>query len=102
MRRRCRPRHRRYNLDRTIRTLSEGQRRMPDHRSVSGYRTEKDSMGEMQVPASALYGATTARAVENFPISGITFSRPFLRAIGLIKLAAARANQDLGLLATDR
>src|SRR5215218_7369434 len=66
--------------------------------SSAEFRMETDSMGQMRVPATALYGATTARAVENFPISGITFSRPFLRAIGLIKLTAARANQELGLL----
>src|SRR4051794_29371662 len=66
------------------------------------FRTEKDSMGEMRVPAAALYGATTARAVENFPISGITFSRPFLRAVGLIKAAAAQANADLGLLPAEK
>jgi len=52
----------------------------------------------MQVPATALYGATTARAVENFPISGLRFSRSFLRALALIKAAAARVNADLGLL----
>jgi fumarate hydratase class II len=62
------------------------------------YRIEKDSMGEMRVPASALYGATTARAVENFPISQLTFSRSFLRALGLIKGAAAEVNESLGLL----
>jgi fumarate hydratase class II len=64
----------------------------------SGTRTVRDSMGEMQVPADAMYGATTARAVENFPISGIPFSRPFLRALGLVKQAAAGVNADLGLL----
>ncbi|MGH2535543.1 MAG: class II fumarate hydratase [Thermomicrobiales bacterium] len=62
------------------------------------FRTERDSMGEMRVPADALYGAATARAVENFPISGIRFSRAFLRALGLIKLAAAEVNAGLGLL----
>jgi fumarate hydratase class II len=64
------------------------------HRS----RTEKDSMGEMTVPASALYGAQTQRAVENFPISNLRFPREFIRALGMIKLVAARANVDLGLL----
>src|SRR5262245_30002458 len=62
------------------------------------FRVEVDSMGEMHVPADALYGATTARAVENFPISGLRFSRSFLRALGLIKAAAAEVNVDLGLL----
>jgi fumarate hydratase class II len=61
-------------------------------------RIVRDSMGEMQVPASALYGAGTARAVENFPISGIRFSRTFLHALGLIKAATASVNHDLELL----
>ena len=55
-------------------------------------------MGEMAVPADALYGAQTQRAIENFPISNLRFPREFIRAMGLIKLAAARANADLGLL----
>jgi fumarate hydratase class II len=63
-----------------------------------GTRQEKDSMGEMSVPESALYGASTQRAVLNFPISLYRFSRPFVRALGLIKWAAAQANHDLGLL----
>ena len=61
-------------------------------------RVEKDSMGSMQVPADALYGATTQRAVLNFPISGYRFGRPFIRALGLVKWAAAQANRDLGKL----
>ena len=65
-------------------------------------RTEKDSMGEMLVPESALYGASTQRAVLNFPVSGYRFSRPFIRALGLIKWAAAQANHDLGLLDAHR
>jgi len=68
----------------------------------SEFRIERDSMGEMRVPADALYGATTARAIENFPISGQRFTRPFLRALGLIKLAAAQVNGDLGLLPSDK
>jgi len=55
-------------------------------------------MGEAQVPADALYGAQTARAAENFPISGLRFPRAFIRALGLIKLHAARTNAALGLL----
>jgi fumarate hydratase class II len=55
-------------------------------------------MGEVLVPADALYGAQTQRAIENFPISNIRFPREFIRALGLIKLAAARTNMDLGLL----
>ncbi|PYV89994.1 MAG: aspartate ammonia-lyase [Acidobacteria bacterium] len=62
------------------------------------YRIEKDSMGEVRVPANALYMAQTQRAVENFPISGIRFGRSFIRALGLIKSAAATVNQELGLL----
>jgi fumarate hydratase class II len=62
------------------------------------YRIEKDSMGEMQVPADALYAAQTQRAVENFPISGLVFPRPFIRALATIKSACARVNVELGLL----
>src|SRR5437870_9845170 len=65
---------------------------------VPDSRVERDSMGEVAVPAGALYGAQTQRAVENFPISNLRFPREFIRAIGLIKLASARANIDLGLL----
>ena len=66
------------------------------------YRTEKDSMGEMKVPTAALYGAQTQRAVENFPISNLRFSREFIRAMGLVKLAAAQSNIALGLLGQRR
>jgi fumarate hydratase class II len=62
------------------------------------YRIERDSMGEMRVPRDALYGAQTARAVENFPISRMRFQRPFLRALGLIKAAAAQVNGRMGHL----
>ena len=65
-------------------------------------RTEKDSMGEMQVPTEALYGAQTARALDNFPISGVRFSRPFIHALGMIKQQAALANNALDLLDTER
>lgn len=65
---------------------------------MEGYRVERDSLGEVLVPAEALYGAQTARAVENFPISGIRFPRVFIRALGLIKGAAAQVNAELGLL----
>src|SRR5438132_8103998 len=65
-------------------------------------RIEKDSMGEMSLPADALHGASTHRAVLNFPVSGYRFSRPFIRALGLIKGAAAQANHDLGLLDAER
>ncbi|MDH5660618.1 MAG: lyase family protein, partial [Gammaproteobacteria bacterium] len=62
------------------------------------FRTERDSMGELQVPADALYGAQTQRAVNNFPISGLTMPRGFIRALGLVKIACATANEKLGLL----
>ena len=65
-------------------------------------RVEKDSMGEMAVPKDVLHGASTQRAVLNFPISGYRFSRPFIRALGLIKWGAAQANHDLGLLDAHR
>src|SRR5712664_1170379 len=65
-------------------------------------RMEKDSMGEMSLPESALYGASTQRAVLNFPVSGWRFSRPFIRALGLLKWASAQANHDLGLLDAER
>lgn len=61
-------------------------------------RVEKDSMGPMSVPADALWGASTQRGVENFPISGYRFGRRFIRALGLIKQAAARVNADLKLI----
>jgi fumarate hydratase class II len=66
------------------------------------YRTETDTMGEMRVPASALYGAQTARAIENFPISGRGLPRSFLGALGLIKKAAALVNGRMGHLPLDR
>src|SRR3954452_25243705 len=66
--------------------------------SDSTFRTERDSMGEMQVPAEAYYGAQTARAVENFPISDLRFSRRFIAAMGLIKWSCAQINRGLGLI----
>ncbi|MGY3230218.1 fumarate hydratase class II [Luteibacter sp. HA06] len=65
---------------------------------MSKFRTERDSMGELKVPAKALYGAQTQRAVDNFPVSGLTMPREFIRALGLIKSAAAEANVKLGHL----
>ena len=63
---------------------------------MSAYRTEKDSMGELQVPQQAAYGAQTQRAVENFPISGITLPKAFIQALGLVKQGCANANFELG------
>ncbi len=61
-------------------------------------RIEKDSMGEMRVPADAYFGAQTARAMENFPVSDLRFSRRFIAAMGLVKWCCAQVNHDLGLL----
>src|SRR6188474_476225 len=63
-----------------------------------GFRVERDSMGELKVPADALWGAQTQRAVQNFPISGLTMPRGFIRALGLVKWAAAGANLELNEL----
>ncbi len=62
------------------------------------YRIERDSMGEVKVPVNALYGAQTQRAVDNFPISDLRFPRTLVRALGIIKGAAASVNLDLGLM----
>ncbi|MFK5912895.1 MAG: class II fumarate hydratase [Woeseiaceae bacterium] len=68
--------------------------------SEKTFRTERDSMGELQVPTDALYGAQTQRAINNFPISGLAMPRGFIRALGLVKVACATANEKLGLLET--
>jgi len=68
---------------------------------MSETRIEKDSMGEFAVPVSAYYGAQTARAVDNFPISGVRFPRPFIAALGAIKHAASEVNVEQGLLDAD-
>ena len=65
---------------------------------MAEFRTEKDSMGEVKVPAQAYYGAQTQRAVENFPISGQPLPARLIHALGLVKIAAATANRDLGKL----
>ena len=67
---------------------------------MTKYRTEKDSLGEMKVPADALWGAQTQRAVENFPISDLRFPRSFIAALGMIKKAAAETNEALKLIDT--
>jgi fumarate hydratase class II len=72
---------------------------MPDDNVAN--RIERDSMGEMEVPAHALYGASTQRAVLNFPISGERFPRRFIRTLALVKQAAAETNAELGLLDHD-
>jgi fumarate hydratase, class II len=69
---------------------------------MTDYRIERDSMGELKVPRDALYGAQTQRAVDNFPISGLRMPREFIRALGLIKAAAANVNAGLGLLPANR
>src|SRR5258707_9410874 len=65
---------------------------------MAEFRMEKDSLGQMQVPAAALWGPQTQRAVENFPISGRPLPPAFIHTLGLIKAAAARVNRGLGLL----
>ncbi len=70
--------------------------------SDESYRSERDSMGELQVPAKALWGAQTQRAVNNFPISGLPMPPQFIAALGLTKWAAAGANSELGLLQSDK
>ncbi len=65
---------------------------------MTDFRTEKDSLGDVRVPADAWYAAQTQRAVDNFPISGIRFPRRFIEALGTVKLAAAKANEGLGIL----
>ncbi|HYW93577.1 MAG TPA: class II fumarate hydratase [Gammaproteobacteria bacterium] len=69
--------------------------------SKQEFRVEHDSMGELRVPADALWGAQTQRAVENFPVSGLRMPRQFIRALGLIKASAAETNRKLGLLDED-
>src|SRR5712664_2972397 len=64
-------------------------------------RVEHDSMGELDVPAGALWGAQTQRAVQNFPATGLRMPRAFIRALGLIKHAAAAANAEIGDLPLD-
>ena len=68
---------------------------------MADFRVEKDSLGEVRVPADAWYAAQTQRAHDNFPISGIRFPRRFIEAMGTVKLAAARANFQLGILEKD-
>ncbi|UCE84786.1 MAG: class II fumarate hydratase [Deltaproteobacteria bacterium] len=68
---------------------------------TKGTRVERDSMGEIEVPSHALFGASTQRAVQNFPISGERFPRRFIQALGIIKAAAAATNAELGVLDAD-
>jgi len=69
--------------------------------SKKAIRIEKDSMGELEVPEDALWGAQTQRAIDNFPISGLPMPRSFIAALGLVKWAAAGANSELGLLKSE-
>ncbi len=69
---------------------------------MSGYRTERDSMGEVEVPASALYGAQTQRAVNNFAIAPLAMPASFVKALAVIKKAAAETNMELGLLSAEQ
>src|SRR5437773_11689813 len=65
---------------------------------MTEFRVEKDFLGEVKVPKDAYWGVQTQRAIENFPISGIRFGRRFIYALGLIKMACAQTNMELGLL----
>src|ERR1017187_4350194 len=65
-------------------------------------REEKDSLGVVEVPAGAMYGAQTARAVENYPISGMRAAPALIRAMGMVKRAAAEANGELGVVSKER
>lgn len=69
---------------------------------MAGFRTEKDTMGEIQVPAERLWGAQTQRSIENFKIGGDRFPREMIRALGILKKSAARANEKLGLLKAEK
>jgi fumarate hydratase class II len=84
--------------------ISDFQKRygndIEERRMTSDFRIERDSMGELQVPVDALWGAQTQRAVNNFPISGMPMPARFIRALGLIKWAAAKTNRELGDLDT--
>src|SRR5262245_16186041 len=73
-----------------------------DENDIQETRVERDSMGEMAVPAGALYGASTARALENFRVSEHRMPAAFIRALGLVKSACARANQELGVLPAEK
>ena len=66
------------------------------------YRTETDSMGEIQVPAASYYGAQTARSLMNFKIGGDRFPRELIRALGVLKKAAALTNKELGILPAEK
>jgi fumarate hydratase class II len=86
-----------YNTRLAKRIREQAERVMTEE-----FRTECDSMGELKVPASAYWGAQTQRAVQNFPVSGLTMPPAFIAALGLIKEAAARVNRELGLLDAER
>jgi fumarate hydratase class II len=73
----------------------------PEEMSIVEYRTERDTMGEVQVPADRYYGAQTARALAYFRIGGERMPREFIRALGIVKKAAALTNHGLGLLKED-
>src|SRR5580704_7091823 len=74
---------------------------MTDEADPAGFRTEHDSMGEVQVPADALWGAQTQRAVQNFPVSGERIGRDMIAGLASVKGAAATVNGALGVLDAD-
>src|SRR4051794_18841152 len=75
--------------------------RMPIEQTTEDVRIERDTMGDVAVPASALWGAQTQRAVENFPVSGVRVDPGVIRALAAVKAAAARVNARLGVLPQD-
>src|SRR5262252_5359188 len=81
--------------------IPQGKRLETGAMTGSKFRVEHDSMGDLQVPADALWGAQTERAVQNFVLSDVKMPRSFLRALGLIKWAAAGANAELRILPRD-
>src|SRR6185436_19652112 len=81
---------------------SQYTKRLQNKGMSNAFRTESDTLGEIRVPATALFGAQTERAIENFPISGRRFPRSFIRALALIKQAAAQVNGRLGEIPSDR
>src|SRR3989442_5592141 len=78
--------------------MPRGLCRPPRRIRMADFRVEKDFVGEVRVPKDAYWGVQTERAIENFPISGIRFGRRFIYALGLIKMACAQTNVELGLL----
>jgi aspartate ammonia-lyase len=91
-------------MKKTLKILFLALALMPGLISYGQFRTEKDLLGEKQIPADAYYGVQTARALENFQVSGVTtrFYPDYVRAYAMVKLAAARANTDIGRMKKEK